>query len=267
MKILRQNSFSKTKEDRKKEEEKEKGLLVGGGAALAGGTILATANKNKLTGRVVRYHNTPIENVDSILENGIKASYANNPNSYTRVIVGGRVEDKTKLDNLVYTSKRKSDANNVGATRAYLSGELGRDPMVFDPKQQRKLLKEETLRPKHSKTLEIVLDYEKDVKGNRKIRNPELDAKRLTPMKQDVRRSLDEGTHIFDHDIDPSKIKGSRHFKKRTMDDVKNYIKKNPKRFGKEAAKVVLGTAAIAGGAAYAYKKTKGSKNKKNKEK
>ena len=266
MKILRQNSFSKTKEDRKKEEEKEKGLLVGGGTALAGGAILSTANKNKLTGRVVRYHNTPIENVDSILENGIKASYANDPNSYTRTIIGGGVEDKTKLDNLVYTAKRKIDANGVGATRAYHSGKLGRNLMFPGPEQQLKLSKE-ALRPKHSKTLKIVLDYEKDIKGSRKIRNPELDARRFFPLDQYTLRSLDEGTHIFDHDIDPSKIKGSRHFKKRTMDDVKNYIKRNPKRFGKEAAKVVLGTAAIAGGAAYAYKQTKGSKNKKNKEK
>lgn len=125
MKILRQNSFSKTKEDRKREEEKRKGLLVGGGTALAGGAISSTANKNKLTGRVVRYHNTPIENVDSILENGIKASYANDPMSYTRTVIGGGVEDKTKLDNLVYTAKRKTDANNVGVTRAYLSGKLG----------------------------------------------------------------------------------------------------------------------------------------------
>lgn len=257
MKILRQNSFSKTKEDRKREEEKEKGLLVGGGTALAGGAILSTANKNKLTGRVVRYHNTPIENVDSILENGIKASYANDPNSYTRTVIGGRVVDKTKLDNLVYTAKRKTDANNVGATRAYVSGKLGSP----GPEQQRKLLKE-FFRPKHSKTLEIVLDYEKDVKGSKKIRNPELDAVRFLPLDQEIQRKLDEGTHIFDHDIDPSKIKGSRHFKKRTMDDVKNYIKKNPKRFGKEVAKVVLGTAAIAGGAAYAYKKTRGSKDK-----
>lgn len=263
MKILRQNSFSKTKEDRKREEEKEKGLLVGGGTALAGGAILSKANKNKLTGRVVRYHNTPIENVDSILENGIKASYANDPNSYTRTVIGGRVEDKTKLDNLVYTAKRKNVANSVGASRAYLSGKLGEKPMFLPgPEQKRKLLKE-VLRPKHSKTLEIVLDYEKDVKGSKKIRNPELDAIRFLPVDQDTRRKLDEGTHIFDHDIDPSKIKGSRHFKKRTMDDVKNYIKKNPKRFGKEAAKVVLGTAAIAGGAAYAYKKTRGSKEKK----
>lgn len=134
--------------------------------------------------------------------------------------------------------------------------------MFPGPEQQRELLKE-VLRPKHSKTLEIVLDYEKDVKGSKKIRNPELDARRFLPLNQETQRMLDEGTHIFDHDIDPSKIKGSRHFKKRTMDDVKNYIKKNPKRFGKEAAKVVLGTAAIAGGAAYAYKKTRGSKDKK----
>lgn len=129
MKILRQSSFSKTKEDRKREDEKEKrkGLLVGGGTALAGGAILSTANKNKLTGRVVRYHNTPIENVGSILENGIKASYANDPKSYTRTIIGGGVEDKTKLDNLVYTAKRKIDANGVGATRAYHSGKLGKN--------------------------------------------------------------------------------------------------------------------------------------------
>lgn len=256
MKILRQVSFSKTKEDRKREEEKEtiKGLLVGGGTALAGGEILSKVNKNRLTGRVVRYHNTPIENVDSILENGIKASYANDPNSYTRTVIGGAVEDKTKLDNLVYTAKKKYIADRIGVSRAYRSGKL-----TFMEEL------EEARRPKHSKTLEIVLDYEKDIKGSKKIRNPELDIKRSFPLNEGTRSRLDEGTHIFDHDIDPSKIKDSRHFKKRTMDDVKNYIKKNPKRFGKEAAKVVLGTAAIAGGAAYAYKKIRGSKEKKKK--
>ena len=239
-------------------------MAVGATGVVGGATILSTVKGNRLTGKVVRYHNTPIENVESIMENGIKASYANDPNSYTRTVVGPGISDKTGLDNLVYTAKRKIDANNVGAARAYNSGKLGKHPMFPGPEESKKVVKE-MLFPKHSKTLKIVLDYDKDVKGGKKIRNPELDAKRLFPMDPEAKRLLDEGTHIFDHDIDPSKIVGSKHFKKRTLKDVGRYIKNNPKRCGKEAAKVAVGTAAIAGGTAYAYKKHKNSKKKKEK--
>ena len=66
-----------------------------------------------------------------------------------------------------------------------------------------------------------------------------------------------ESTHVFKGDIDSKNIVGGKGYKKRTAKQVINYIKKNPKRFGKEAAKVAAGVGAVGTGASLVIKKDK----------
>ncbi len=241
--------YSKKKEDN--DQDIGDAALVGGGVVTAG-SLASPKVRSRLTGKVVRYHNTPVENVESILNEGLKASKANDPNSFTRTVLS-HLKDDPSLDNLVYTSKSRQGANSTGSARSmYKEGR--RTPNADDMR--------ELLFPKKNKTLKIELDYDKDVKGSRRIENPELlgaknwkeyHNRRPGIFKDELEskelfESLGKGTHIFDHDISSSKIVGGKGYKKRTLKDVKEYIKKNPKRFAKGAAPIVLGTGLMATG-------------------
>lgn len=124
---------------------------------------------------------------------------------------------------------------------------------------------------KNNKTLKLEFDYD-ELKGSPRIENPELrGSKNWKEFNKKVPqdpisaytsyKTLGEGTHIFKGDIDPKHIVGGKGYKKRTLEQIKKYIKNNPKRFGKEAAKV--GTGLIIGG--YAVKKAIDSGKKKKK--
>lgn len=243
--------------------EEKAGLAVAGGGAAVGSMV----SKDKLTGTVTRYHNTSKGNVGSIMEKGILGKYASDPNNLTN-LAGVPQED-----NLVYLHKNKKPLRTIGAQRSKLKGEINDDPLS--------ILKE-YYHPKHNKTLKVVLDYDKDVKGKAKIANPELlGAKSKEEYIENFKKKhlfgflVDDsqlsknynnlkGSHIIKGNVDPSKIVGSKHFKKRTIKDVLRYAKNNKTRFGKEVAKGVAAAGLVSGGVALGLK---GYKNRKNKEK
>lgn len=107
--ILRDKLFSKKKErdssdndeDKKREEDENKAAIAGIGAA----GILATTKPGRLTGKVTRYHNTEKKNVKSILKEGLKAKYSEDPNNLTNRVV--RDVDMSKKKDLIYTAKKK----------------------------------------------------------------------------------------------------------------------------------------------------------------
>ena len=68
---------------------------------------------------------------------------------------------------------------------------------------------------------------------------------------RDNYNSVGKNTHIFRGDIKPENIVGGKGYKKRTLNQTVKYIKNNPSRFGKEAAKDGIGV----GLGSYAIKK------------
>ena len=231
-----------------------------------------------MTGKVVRYHDAPIEVIDKIKEEGLKAKYAEDPNNITNAFLNDVPMDEKK--DLVYTSKKKKTAFKVGSNRANIQGKFDDDPIGMFKEQL-------SGKSKHHKVLKLEFDYD-DVKNNPRIKNPELrGAKNVKEFykKQkaipnllnvflpeeyddlniiqkgifkDQYKELGEGTHIFKGDVDPSHIVGGKGYKKRTLKQIAKYIKNNPKRFGKEAAKVASGVALLGYGAKKAtdyYKK------------
>lgn len=116
------------------------------GAGIAGEELIRR-NIPYLHGVETRYHNTSLANVDSIMNNGILGSKANDANSYTRKVLGGHIKG-SDLDNLVYVAKNKGVANAVG------NGRLLRG---YGP----------------GKTLKIKMNYD-DFKKLQKVSNPEL---------------------------------------------------------------------------------------------
>jgi hypothetical protein len=122
-----------------------------------------------------------------------------------------------------------------------------------------------------NKTLKLEFDYD-EIKSQEKIKNPELRGAKNWKEYLEIRskkhpefkdlpkskikkafKALDEETHIFKDDIDSSHIVGGKGYKRRTMKQVGKYIKNNPIRFGKEAAKIGVGASL----GAYSIKKLK----------
>ena len=259
------SSESKKKDQKLTNKEKAGAALIGTGVS-SGAYLLPKINKDRLKGTVTRYHNTAAENVDSILDKGILGKYTSNPDNLTHLAnVPGE-------ENLVYLHKNKKMANQIGATRSMLKGQFGQ-PGFFGPTlDQQFKIQSEMNNPKLNKTLKVVLDYDTDVKGKQRIANPEMlgaDGNKQEYLKRwkkknplgnisvaDANYDALEGTHIIRGDIKPTKIVGSKHYKRRSARDIYRYARNNPKRFGKEVAKIAVPAGLVLSGAAL-YKKNK----------
>ena len=68
--------------------------------------LILRKTKERLTGKLDRYHNTKNENVDNILEEGIKSSYAEDPNNLTNVKAIPKTEMEKKKG-LIYIDTNK----------------------------------------------------------------------------------------------------------------------------------------------------------------
>ena len=267
MKILRFKTFSSADKD---SNSKEKALASGIGSA----AILGTTKTGRLTGKVTRYHNTENKNVQNILEEGLKSKYSDDPNNLTNTVLSD--VDKKKKSGLVYTSKKKREGLKVGTAREYYkevkSGNFWKAITGPDLDDLRKA-------KKNSTTLKLEFDYD-DLKNKKRIENPELRGAKTwkeykSIMEQRGRKmpdyvakgefkSLGEGTHIFRGDIGSNHIVGGKGYQKRSMKQIGRYIKNNPGRFGKEAAKVGagIGLGVYSGKKAYDLLKEKKSKTK-----
>ena len=252
------SSESKKKDQKLTNKEKAGAALIGTGVS-SGAYLLPKINKYRLKGTVTRYHNTAAENVDSILDKGILGKYTSNPDNLTHLAnVPGE-------DGLVYLHKNKKMANQIGATRSMLKGQFGQ-PGFFGPTlDQQFKIRSEMNNPKLNKTLKVVLDYDTDVKGKQRIANPEMlgaDGNKQEYLKRwkeknplgnislaDANYDALEGTHIIRGDIKPTKIVGSKHYKRRSARDIYRYARNNPKRFGKEVAKIAVPVGLVSGGA------------------
>lgn len=246
--------------------------LIGGGSLIAGTGVLSKTKPSRLTGKVVRYHDAPTEVIEKIKKEGLKTKYAEDPNNLTNTAL--KDVDMDKKRGKVYTSKSKRFAFGVGERRAQFQGKEDFSDIVSPFKRS----------SKHHKVLKLELDYDEDIKGKPKIENPELrgtknakefynkikdpfspDYDSLDPISKKLMDTQydqlsSKGTHIFDKDIDSSKIVGGKGYKKRTLKQIGKYIKNNPKRFGKEAAKVSTGIALVGYGAKKLYDSKKKEK-------
>ena len=269
----------------------KKDKAIGAGTIGVGGALLAKTRKGHLTGKVTRYHDTNTENVKNILKEGLKAKKANDPNNFTNLLLDDVAPDKKR--DLIYTAKKRSGAFTVGTTR---TGETILNPDL-KIKDKLNILRGKA---KSHKVLKLEFDYDK-LKDSPRIVNPELrgaknykefahdtikkryknmgyndkmieDELKKIPKSQIDKAAkgykksfniLNKDTHIFKGDISPSNIVGGKGYHKRTIGQVASYIKKNPKRFGKEAAKGLAGAALIGYGVHRLLRKNKEDDSKK----
>lgn len=286
---FRYKYFSKEeKEKPAKEKEKDEDLedlakFAAGTGLLIGGSKIVKKNKSKITGLENFWHSADESAIDSIKENGLKTKYSEDPGNLTNTVNLGKSINKSKLKRKVYLGRKKSVADDIGITRDfnYMAGKI----------------KNKSYKGK-SKTLKINIPYE-ELKKMKEVDNPELhgaknardftkaywksvyknDPENAKQIKESFgkrgrnafmrvaseaayKNLSKEGTAVFENDIDSKYIKESKNYKKYGLDQFKDYVKKNPKRFAKGVGKSAVGLGLGITGAALIGKSLKDNKKK-----
>ena len=267
---VRLYSTNKTKNKNKDvKDAKTLGLTAAGIASgIGGATMLNKANnEGALTGRVTLYHNAKSDAVKSILEQGLDGKKTLDPNSYTNNCLNGAATKDGRA--LVYTSKSKGGADNIGRAR-YLRGDdvnKGKTlkiKMGYDDYLKRRVKDNPELKGKNTKSLykKYWRDYIKGWGGEPNIVN-DLEAEYVYEQLN----AKDNGKcRIFKDKVDRKWIKDSKHYQKNNLKEWASYVKKHPGHFAKGAAKAAAGTALL-GGSAYALTKAYKRANADNKKK
>ncbi len=285
---FRYKYFSKEeKEGPEKEKKKDEDLgdlakFAAGTGLLIGGSKIVKKNKSKVTGLENFWHSADESTIDSIKENGLKTKYSEDPNNLANSLLGKNI-DKSKLKGKVYLGRKKSVADEVGLSR--------------DINHSNGLINNKNYRGK-SKTLKVNIPYE-ELKKMKEVDNPELrgarnakehakniwknvlkntpeEAKLLKKavgrrgrniyarvISESIYKDLSrKGTAVFENDIDSKYIKESKNYKKYGLDQFKDYVKKNPKRFAKGIGKSAVGLGLGITGAVLIGKSLKGNKKK-----
>ena len=278
MRILRIKSFSKKdKEERNDSEKLFPGQeIVGVGSIAAGGKLLDNVHKSgEISGRVHLYHGTSKTAGKKIKEEGLKKSHALDKNTITR-------NAGITPEELVYTAKKRRVglSHSMAAIGNCDKPELIRMSIPYD---EYKKMKRSTNNPEMAgaKSAE---EYAKLIKeGKTPNPNDELIKLRSEYMEEKAgKRYIDSyakkkwdnlsgaegtsGTRIFEQDISPERIKGSKHYKRNSAKEISGYIKRNPKRFLKGVGKGAAATALVVGGAKLTTAKKKKKKNENTKD-
>lgn len=260
MRILRIKSFSK----KEKKEEEKKNLfpgqeIIGVGGIAAGGKLLDNVHKSgEISGRVHLYHGTSKTAGKKIKEEGLKKSHALDEGTITR---NAGITPRE----LVYTAKKRRVGlgHSVAAIMNNDTPELIRMSIPYD---EYKKMKKSTDNPEMAGA-KSAKEYAKLIK---KGKTPNLNDERITRASEGMGKKAGEkyidyyarkkwdnlsgaegtsGTRIFEQDINPERIKGSKHYKRNSAKEISGYIKRNPKRFLKGVGKGAAATALVVGGA------------------
>lgn len=253
----------KKKNDNSADKQATGALLISGGA-LTGNQLLKTLDKDRLTGKVTRWHATNEDLLDKIKQEGLRANAANG-DTFTKEVL--QHINPEELDNKIYLGKSRTASEGVANVREMRGkgrqGMLELDIDYDDYKKMKKVSNPELL---GAKSEEEYLN--KLVDNLNKKNGTNLTRADLKPYEEAYRqnyRAVGEGTDVIGESISSKYIKGGKGYEKRGIKRVGKYIKNNPGRFGKEAAKIAVPAAIIGTGAVLATKGLKEEYNRKGK--
>ncbi|MGL5716917.1 MAG: hypothetical protein ACRCX2_28130 [Paraclostridium sp.] len=242
------------------------------GGALAG-TMLGTAGVKKIkdeidrgniTGREKLYHNTHKKNIDSILENGLSGRKATDKKVAVTPEALSHL-NKRSLKDKVYFARKKKIADGVGSWAALQSA---RKKIAFKPASPTELAKvlvnehasRRTLRASiptwklnevdnpellGSKNVEEYMQ-----KYNKKAASGKSIEKTKRHLKRDFETLSTKGTATIKGNVPSKYIKGSKDFSHASVQEIGEFISKNPQRFKKGALKSLTGAGMVGAGAA-----------------
>jgi len=225
-------------------------MAIGGTTALSYNSkpLKENLNKGNITGRHTLYHNTNTVNVDSILQHGIKGSYAADPNNLTNRVLKNTSVEKKKILNKVYLDKSEAGANDVGRARQGTNITL----KAHVPVWKLKTTDNPELRgAKNIDELAKKLRIEKPLKSSKVIKDDaeflfnELGSKQVVTLEGDLNSKY---------------LLKSPHYAKAGIREVSDFIIHHPDRFIKSVGPTAASVGAIAAGGgliAHAIKRKK----------
>lgn len=263
------------------DEQKENLQQIGGAASLVGAGLIGDKinREGLLDGRKKLYHNTNKKNINSILEKGLLASRANDPNAYTNVVMSiNGVEDMEPFKNKTYLATKRSFADGVGIGRSKV--ELMKDSPFggLIPPSEAKIRSHAS---KNQKTIKASVPID-EFKNFKIVRNPELQG--LSPYQYAKKlydrrlikdpamlisdtigaRGLLKDTIVIDGDFAAKNFKKSKHYIKNSPKQIAKYIAKHPGRAGIGALGTGVATGLAAGGTKMLYDSTLKRKKEAN---
>ena len=250
---------------RDKKKKRGRALAAGVGFSAGTGLIGSTAANGYITGRHRLYHTTDADNVKKIKEEGLKAYGKHDREAYVanNTLSQGRnlgFIDK-EPDKAVYLTKNKQDASLHGVKRKAVQSAMGKQPK----KQER---------------MKVSIPHEQYKKMNF-VDNPELlgakSKKEFVNKRREMENIVDEvmakatghdyspqkkplsdfvagraykntvkNSRVVPHDISSKYIKGGKGYEKLSLKEIKEYMKKNPKRVAKGLGLYGLAGASLA---------------------
>ena len=250
------------------EEEKDEHAGKKGLAGLLGGGVAIRRASPKITGRSKLYHGTHPDNYKNILKDGIKAKFTGQEGSNTEILKDVNPEAFKKSLGKSFAAKDYSTAKGYS-----VQSRLGGMKNIEKGNLDNVSLKD--LNPFRKDTVKINAPLRKmKTTGNPEIGGLDFKAwkeklKKTKPGEvramgdsqlRSAYKSLKDKTVTFEGDIPTKYIKGSDDYKRVGLGEIKNFAKKNPKKFAGGAALAGLGAAGAGYGAKKLYDKWKSRK-------
>ena len=245
------------------DKEKEKKKNIAGGLAAAGGAGALYKSAPKITGRERLYHGTDPSNVKNLLKDGIKAKFTGQEGSNTAALEGTDLYDKSlgktfltksPLEGLMYASQ--SDLGGMS------SGLTDEEVMANMPSARKGLLKANL--PTWKDEIKTVENPEVAGMSFKEWKKNNLGPfERMNSSDKQLKnqyKGLKDRTVTVDGDIPSKYIKGSDNYQRANLGEIKEYAKKNPKKFGLGVGVGALGLAGLGYGGYRAYKHFKNKK-------
>lgn len=231
-----------------------------------GAGVLAVGSqfkKGNLTGRETLYHQTDKKNIPSILKNGVKASYSQDPNNVTNTSRIGEIfkEQGKKIPEYTYFGRKKTNLQTKEYREAVSSGDVVGTLKALNNRKYLKV-KAPVWKMKTAKNPELLgVNSKSRTRGSEWISKMDMPFDPINYYPNFVKNHafdvLDKHTVTVDGDMPSKYIKGSRSYKRADIKEVKDYIKHNPKRFAKGVAIATAGATAATAGGIYLSKKLK----------
>lgn len=246
VKALIEKIASDNQESRGKRRSTDK--LIGGGLLAGAGarTVSHAYHRGMMTGRETLYHNTALQNVESVLDKGLDPAFAADPNNLTNSVLGKRIPAQD-LKGKVYFGRNKLVADSVGITRHLcgLSDNVGKSLRANVPTWRMPAADNPELTgAKSAKNFHDQIEaYRRSVGAAPKDKAEEI--KNLIENHLAYQQLGPKGTAVIEGAVGPEYFTDSKHYKRLGLEELGQYIAKNKGRFARGSALSLAGVAAL----------------------
>lgn len=263
--------IQKTQRDR--EQAKAQGYGLGAGAAGYGSKQLVESAAEGITGRTKLYHGTAPDNMQAILEKGVRPATHGGSKGITDIFEGDLA---SKSKSLGFLTRDKSEARGYADQAEKLKGFFQKNPGA-SPIDVRMEAGNIQLSPEHIRrklnpfsnrgVLQASVPLWKTEIANQVRENPE--AEHLLKQMEDplfrmfnpqltersIKKQFSDSVVALEGGLDPKYLKGSQNYQRLGLQELGDYIRKHPARFAKGVGAGIAGVG-LGGAGLYAGKQS-----------